>query len=203
MFHARISIAAAFAVSTLFSSAFAADTWEIDTAHAAARFKVRHMMVSWVNGEITGMKGTFTTDGKDIGKLKAEATFDVNTINTNNEKRDNHLKSADFFDAAKFPTITFKSTGIKKESGDKFEMKGELTLHGVTKPVTLTDAELTGTVKDPFGNTKRGFTAHTKLNRKDFGLSWNKALEAGGVMVGDDIDIEIDVEMQQAKAAKG
>lgn len=177
-------------------SAFAAtETWEVDATHATGRFKIKHLMISNVSGEVTGMKGTFTTDDKDVTKTTAEVTLDATTINTNNAKRDEHLKSEDFFNTAKFPTITFKSKKVAKGKGGKFKMTGDFTMHGVTKEVTLEDAELTSAMKDPWGNTRRAFTAKTKINRKDFGLTWNKVLETGGVAVGETADVELEVEM--------
>lgn len=190
-------ISATLALTTLLSvSSFAApQTWEVDGSHSTGRFKIKHMMISNVSGEITGMKGTFTTDGKDVTKTTADVTLDLATINTNNAKRDEHLKSADFFDTAKFPTIAFKSTKVTKGKGGHFTMTGTLTMHGVTKDVTLTDGDLTSEVKDPWGMTRRAFTAKTKINRKDYGLNWNKAIETGGVVVGDTAEIELEVEM--------
>lgn len=182
---------------TASAPAFAAETWEIDASHSTARFKIKHMMISNVSGEITGMKGTFTTEGKDITKLTTDVTLDATTINTNNAKRDEHLKSADFFDIAKHPNITFKSKKVTKGKGKTFKIVGDLTMHGVTKEVTLEDAALTDALKDPWGNMRRGFTAKTKINRKDYGLTWNKALETGGVVVGETTDIELEVELTQ------
>ncbi len=175
-----------------------ASGWEIDTAHSAANFKVRHMMVSNVSGAFTGVKGQANLDDKDITKSTVEATIDVATINTSNGDRDKHLRSPDFFDTQKFPTISFKSTKIEKQ-GDKLALTGDLTLHGVTKPVTLS-TELSPEVKDPWGKQRRGIVATGKLNRKDFGLGWNKALEAGGVAVGEEIQLTIEAELTKAAA---
>ena len=189
-----LALAGAFVLS---SSLLATESWEVDASHSTARFKIKHMMLSNVSGEITGMKGTFTADGKDVTKLVTEVSLDMNTINTNNGKRDEHLKSADFFDTAKHPTITFKSKKVTKGKGKTFKITGDLTMHGVTKEVTLDDATLTDALKDPWGNMRRAFTAKTKINRKDYGLTWNKALETGGVVVGETADIELEVELTQ------
>jgi len=196
-FHSRALALLVASAVTFSASSFAAETWEVDAAHSTARFKIKHMMISNVSGEITGMKGTFTTDGKNLTKLVADVTLDTATINTNNAKRDAHLKSPDFFDAAKNPTITFKSKKVTKGKGKTFKVVGDLTVHGVTKEVTLENAELTDALKDPWGNMRRAFTARTKINRKDFGLTWNKALETGGVVVGETADIELELEMTQ------
>ena len=170
-----------------------ASTWEIDSSHTTAGFKVRHLMISNVKGEFTGVTGTVIVDDKDVLKSKVEVSMDTASISTGNTKRDDHLKTADFFDAKTFPKVTFKSTKIEK-AGDKLALTGDLTLHGVTKPVTLT-AELTSEIKDPWGNTRRGVTASGKVNRKDFGLTWNKTLDGGGVAVGDEVQLNIEAEL--------
>lgn len=181
--------------AALLSSSFAfASNWTIDSAHAAANFSVRHMMISNVRGTLGQVTGKVMLNDGDITKSKIEATIDVKGINTKEPKRDDHLRSKDFFDAEKFPTITFKSTKIEK-AGDKLKVTGDLTMHGVTKPVTL-DATVTDEVKNPFTSaTTRGVTATGTVNRKDFGLVWNMALETGGVLVGDDVAIEIESEL--------
>jgi polyisoprenoid-binding protein YceI len=174
-----------------------AATWEIDPAHTSAGFKVRHLMVSNVKGEFTGVTGKIDLDEKDLLKSKVEVSMDVGSVNTGNAKRDEHLKTADFFDAAKFPKLTFKSTKIEKQ-GDKLAMTGDLTLHGVTKPVVLM-VELTTEIKDPWGNTRRGANATGKVNRKDFGLTWNKTLDGGGVAVSDEVQLNIEAELTKGK----
>lgn len=177
--------------------------WDIDGAHASARFKIRHMTVSNVSGEITGIKGTFTVDDKDAAKMALEGTLDMNTINTNNIDRDNHLKAADFFDVKKFPKATFKTKSITKGEGDNVTLIGELNMHGVTKEVTVT-GELTPVVKDPFGKMRRGISGTTKINRKDFGVTWNKVLDNGGLALGDTVDVNLEIELTQpAKDKKG
>jgi len=152
------------------------------------------MTISNVRGEFGKVTGTVNWDDADVTKSTAEATIDATTINTHEPKRDAHLKSPDFFDVEKNPTITFKSTQVQKVGADHLKITGNLTIHGVTRPVIL-DATYTGIVKDPGGNTRRGASAKTKLNRKDFGLTWNKSLEAGGVLVGDEVDIALELEL--------
>jgi len=174
--------------------AHAAD-WEIDSAHSAAQFSVRHMMVSNVKGELGKVSGVVRLDDKDVTKSSVEATIDVNGINTREAKRDQHLKSPDFFDVAKYPSITFKSKKVQKAGAGKLKLTGDLTLHGVTKEIVLDVVFPPGEIKDPYGNLRRGASATAKLSRKDFGLKWNAALEGGGVVVGDEIAITVDVEM--------
>jgi len=182
------------------SAAFAAE-YVIDSAHSGAAFRVKHLMVANVNGTFSNITGTVNYDEKDVTRSTVEATIDAKTINTNEPKRDEHLRSPDFFDTEKFPTITFKSTKVEKASENALKVTGNLTLHGVTKPVVLDVEGMGQEVKDPWGNTKRGATATTKINRKDFGLTWNKALEAGGVTVGDDVKITIDLELNKKQPA--
>ena len=169
-----------------------AQTYTIDTAHSSAQFSVKHLMVSNVRGEFTKMTGTVNWDDANLANTSIDATIDVNTISTREPKRDEHLRSADFFDTAKFPSMAFKSTKAWK-SGGKWQVAGYLTLRGVTKPVTLTLDGPTAEMKDPWGLLRRGATATTTINRKDFGLTWNKALETGGLMVGEDIQITLDI----------
>jgi polyisoprenoid-binding protein YceI len=171
-----------------------ADTWQIDPAHTNVEFSVRHMMISNVKGQFQKTSGTVDVNGKDPTSAKIDATIDATSINTRVDKRDAHLKSPAFLDVDKFPTITFKSTKVEADGPGKWKVTGDLTLHGVTKPVVL-DVESTGTpVTDPMGNTRAGASATTKISRKDFGLTWNQPLETGGVMVGDEVAISIDVE---------
>ena len=171
-----------------------ADTWQIDPMHTSVEFTVRHMMISNVKGTFEKTSGTVTVEGSDPTTAKIDAVIDASSINTRVEKRDADLKSPDFLDVAKYPSITFISTKVEAAGEGKWKVTGNLTLHGVTKPVVL-DVEGTGApIKDPFGNTRAGASATTKINRKDFGVAYNKALEAGGVMVGDEVSITIDVE---------
>ncbi len=177
-----------------------ATTWNIDPDHSNIGFKVRHLMVSNVKGNFDKHTGTVEINDKDITKSKVAITIDTNSINTNVPKRDTHLRSADFFDVAKFPTMTFVSKKIVKAGMDKLKITGDLTIRGVTKEVVLDVEGPSGESKDPWGYIRRGASATTKINRKDFGLTWNKALETGGVVVGDEVTIMLEVEMVKAAA---
>jgi polyisoprenoid-binding protein YceI len=171
-----------------------ADTWQIDPNHTNVEFTVRHLMISNVKGQFEKTTGTITTDPANPAASSIDATIDASSVNTRVAMRDDDLKSPDFLDVAKYPTITFKSTKVEADGAGKWNVTGDLTLHGVTKPVVLA-VEATGTpIKDPMGTTRVGASATTKINRKDFGLTWNKALEAGGVVVGDEVAISIDLE---------
>ncbi|HVO24208.1 MAG TPA: YceI family protein [Candidatus Margulisiibacteriota bacterium] len=190
----RLIVMTAVAVA-IGSTAAKAATFEIDPAHTSAQFAVRHLMVSTVRGTLGKVTGTVSLDDADVTKSTVEATIDVAGIETREPKRDAHLKSPDFLDVAKYPTIVFKSKKVTKVADDKYHVTGDLTLHGVTKEVVL-DAE--GSPKpftDPFGNAKLGGAVHTKINRQNFGVAWNKALDGGGVVVGDDVDVTIDIEL--------
>jgi polyisoprenoid-binding protein YceI len=169
-------------------------TWSIDPAHSAAEFKVKHMMISNVKGKFTGLSGVLGLNEADLTKSSIEASIPISTITTSDDQRDGHLKSADFFDVEKFPTMTFKSSKVTPASGGEFTVTGDLTLHGVSKAVTFAVEGLSQPAKDPWGNLRVGLSATTKINRKDFGLTWNSALETGGVLVGEDISITLDVE---------
>lgn len=186
---------AAFAFTALLAAAprdaAAPATFTIDGTHSSVEFSVRHMMVSNVKGSFQKVTGTATYDANNLAASKLEATIDVNTINTNEPKRDAHLKSPDFFDAAKYPAMTFKSAKFTK-SGDGLKVTGDLTIHGVTKPVTF-EVETTPEVKDGYGKTRMGASATTRINRKDFGLIWNQVLEAGGVAVSDEVKLALDI----------
>ncbi len=184
---------AALAVFAFPLSAQASD-WVFDSAHTSAQFAVKHMMVSTVRGAFSGVTGSVHLDDKDVTKSTVEATIPVDTVDTREPKRDGHLKSPDFFDVVKYPTITFKSTKVSPGQGGQLTIEGILTIHGVSKPAVLT-AEITPEVKGMGGKLSRGVSATTKVNRKDFGLVWNKPLETGGVLVGDDVSIQIDAEL--------
>lgn len=171
-----------------------ASNWVIDAAHSEIGFSVRHLMVSNVKGKFTKFEGTINLDDKDITKSVVEVSIDANSVDTGLKDRDDHLKSPDFFDTAKNPKLTFKSTKVEK-AGKGLKVTGDLSLHGVTKSVVLNVEEVTGDVKDPWGNVKRGATASTVINRKDFGLNWNKALETGGVVVGEEVKISLELEL--------
>ena len=174
--------------------AASADTWQIDPVHTTVGFTVRHMMISNVRGLFTKVAGTITAKDSDPASVKVEATIDTSSIDTRSADRDADLKSANFLDVAKYPTMTFKSKKIEPAGPGKWKMVGDLTLHGVTKEVTLDVQGPTAPIKDPWGNTRAGASAATKINRKDFGLTWNKALETGGAVVGEEVTVSIDVE---------
>ncbi|WP_306533387.1 YceI family protein [Geobacter sp.] len=172
-----------------------ASTWTIDPDHSNIGFKVKHLMVANVKGSFEKHTGTVEINDKDITKSKVEVSIDTNSINTNVQKRDEHLRSADFFDVAKYPTMTFVSKNVAKAGKDRLKVTGDLTLHGVTRQVVLDVEPISKESKDPWGNIRRGTTATTKIDRKDFGLTWNKGLETGGVLVGDEITITLEIEM--------
>jgi polyisoprenoid-binding protein YceI len=169
--------------------------YQIDPAHSSAQFKVRHMMIANVKGEFTKVSGTVKANEADPSATQIQASIDASSINTRDEQRDAHLKSADFFDVEKFPVVTFQSSKVLPTGPDTFEVMGDLTIHGVTRQVALAVEDVTPETKDPWGNMRRGATAKAKINRKDFGLQWNMALEAGGFLVGDEIEITADVEL--------
>lgn len=176
-----------------------AATWNIDPDHSSIGFKIRHLMVSNVKGHFDKYSGVVDIDDKDITKSKAEVSIDTASINTNVQKRDDHLRSADFFDVATYPTMKFVLKKVAVTGKDKLKVTGDLTLHGITREVILDVEGPTPEIKDPWGNIRRGAVATTKINRKDFGVVWNKALEAGGVVVGDEVNITLEVEMIKAK----
>ena len=168
--------------------------WEIDPAHSSVQFSVRHMMVSNVRGEFRKVTGTVRGDEKDPTHAEVEATIDTTSIDTRNEKRDTHLKSPDFLDTEKYPTMTFRSKRIERIGDGRYRVTGDLTLHGVTREVALDVEGPSAPVKDPMGNVRAGAQATAKVDRRDFGITWSKALDGGGVMVGDDVAVTIDVE---------
>ena len=174
-----------------------AKTYAIDTAHSHVRFWVRHLMISKVHGEFGGVSGTVEAVPGQPTSGQLQVTVDVTSISTGNEGRDGHLKSADFFDVEQFPTMTYRSTKVTELGEGEYEIQGDLTLHGVTKPVTL-KAEISEEIASPFGGTKVGVSATGKIDRETFGLTWNQALETGGVAVGKDVNIQIDVELDRA-----
>jgi len=183
--------------AALAAPAFAATTYDIDASHSATSFAVKHLVISTVRGQFDKTTGAIQYDEANPARSTVEATVDAASIDTRDPKRDEHLKSADFFDVAKYPTLSFKSTSVVTEGKNKLEVKGDLTLHGVTRPVQLTVAT-TPPVKGMYGETRRGFSASTTIHRKDFGLTWNKAVEAGPV-VGDDVTITLDIEGVERK----
>ena len=169
-------------------------TWKIDPAHSAAEFKVKHMMIASVKGKFSNISGKLTLDEGDIARSSVEASIPVDTVHTADAQRDGHLKSADFFDAEKFPVMTFQSTRVTRTAPGEFTVIGDLTIHGVTRSVIFSVEGSTQPAKDPWGNLRIGASATTKINRKDFGLVWNAALETGGMLVGEDVTITLDVE---------
>jgi len=180
------------------SASASADTYKIDRAHSNVGFAVRHLGLGKVKGEFRDFAGTIDYDPGDISKSKVEATIQVPSIDTRDSSRDIHLKSGDFFAADSFPTMTFKSTKVTEKSKGNLEIVGELTLRGVTKPVTLS-AELAGTMDDPWGNKRVSFSAQGKIDRTDYGVKWDKLLDSGGFVVGHDVDIQIEIEAVMKK----
>ena len=174
--------------------------WNFDLSHSSVNFHVRHLMVSKVHGRFSLWGGTLVIDNDDITKSRVDVSIDATSVDTKEEKRDAHLRSADFFDVEKFPALTFKSTQVEKVGDEELAITGDLTIHGVTKSVKLA-VELGGVAKDPWGGTRTGFSAKTSINRKDFGLGWNSVLETGGVLVGEKVEITLEIEAIQAAAS--
>ncbi len=172
--------------------------WKIDPAHSSAEFKVKHMMISNVKGTFAGVTGVLKLSETDPAHAFVDAEIPVATLSTGDEQRDGHLKSADFFDAEKFPTLTFKSTNVNRHAPGAHKVAGELKMHGVTRPVTFDVDGPSEPGKDPWGNTRIGLSATAKINRKDFGLAWNAALETGGMLVGEDVTITLEIQFIQA-----
>jgi polyisoprenoid-binding protein YceI len=183
------------ALAALTAVPASAATWKIDTLHSSLTFKIRHLLAN-TGGHFTSWSGTIEA-GDDLTKGSVEITIDAASINTENENRDNHLRSSDFFDVENHPTITFKSTKIEKK-GDAYVMHGDFTLLGVTKQIEI-PFEFHGTAKDPRGNTKAGFSGKTEFNRKDFGMVWNQGLDQGGVVLGDVVKIDIEINAVQVE----
>ncbi len=177
-------------------------TWQIDSAHSGIHFSVRHLVIAKVRGQFSRWSGALTVPDGDFAKATVDVTIDASSIDTGVADRDAHLKSADFFDVGSFPELTFRGRRIESDGGDRFVLVGDLTIRGISREVAL-DVESAGQTKDPWGNVRAGFSAKTSVDRKAFGLTWNQALETGGVMVGDKVEIEIEVEAvrQEAKAA--
>jgi polyisoprenoid-binding protein YceI len=183
------------AALSLLPSMATASTWRIDPDHTTFQFTVRHMMISNVKGVFHKFNGQFEIDDKDITNTRASAVINVTSIDTGIEKRDEDLRSPNFFDVAKYPTMTFVSKKMVRTGTNSFKMTGDLTIHGVTREVVLDAEGLETVVKDPWGNMRRGATFATTINRKDFGLTYNKLLETGGVVVGDEVKINVEVEL--------
>jgi len=180
------------AIAQTAPAAGAKTAWKLDPAHSIVEFSAKHLMITTVKGRITDIEGTIYTDEKDLKNSSVEATLKAVSLDTRTEQRDQHLRSADFLDVEKFPEIRFRSTKIQ---GDKqnFKLMGDLTIRDVTMPITL-DVEFEGETKDPWGGQRVGFSANGKIDRREFGLTWNQALEAGGVVVGNDIKISLEVQ---------
>ena len=179
----------------------AVTTYEIDPAHSHLQFSVRHLMVSNVRGSFNGVKGSVVYDPENPAATAVEARVDASTIHTGDAQRDAHLKSPDFLDTANFPEMVFKSTKVEKLGGNEFRVTGDLTIHGLTKPVVLDVHEVSEEAKDPWGSTRIGASAKGKIKRSEFGLKWNAALETGGVMVGDEVKLDFELEFIKAKTA--
>jgi polyisoprenoid-binding protein YceI len=197
----RIAVTAGLAAALTLPAAAVTSTWQIDPAHSAAQFAVKHLAISTVRGAFTSVKGTLQFDDKDITKSSVDVTIDVNSVDTRQPDRDKDLRSDHFFDAEHFPTITFKSKRVEQLSPGKLKITGDLTIHGITKEVVLDVDGPTAPVKDPWGNQRMAINATTKINRQDFGVKWNATMDNGGVVVGDEVSITIDAEMIP-KAAK-
>ena len=198
----RVVSIGALAVAISLPAAAATSTWQIDPNHAAAQFAVRHLAISTVRGAFTKLSGTVQLDDKDVSKSSVEVTIDATSVDTRVADRDKDLRSDHFFEVEKYPTITFKSTKVEQAGAGKLRVTGDLTIHGVTKPVVLDVDGPTPAVKDPWGNQRAAATATTKVNRQDFGVKWNAKMDNGGWVVGDDVEITIDVELVQKGAAK-
>lgn len=174
-------------------------TWAIDPAHSGAEFAVKHMMVSTVKGRFGIAEGTLRVDEENPASAEIAAAIDVASVDTGAQQRDEHLRSADFFDAERFPRMTFAGTGVTKVDDENWRLAGELTIRDVTRPVTL-DVEFEGRGVDAYGNDRAGFAATTKINRRDFGMNWNGVIEAGGVVVSDTVKITLNVALVRAQA---
>ena len=172
-----------------------AATWEMDPAHSSLQFRVRHMTVSNVKGDFSKFRGVVMIDDKDITLMKVELAVEATSVNTGHTQRDEHLRGPDFFEVAKYPTVTFVSKKVNKADAGKLSVIGDLTIHGVTREITVDVEGPTAEVRDPSGNFRRGATATTKINRRDFGLSWNKVLDNGGLVVGDEVNIYLEIEL--------
>lgn len=191
----RIAVMAIIALVLALPSAVPAGTWQLDSAHTGVQFKVRHLMVSYVRGDFEKVSGKIVYDEQDVSKSSADITIDAASINTRVAKRDKHLRSPDFLDVEKHPSITFRSKKVEAAGDGKLKMTGDLTIRGASREVVLDVEGPTPPIKDLQGKTRVGGVASTRINRKDFGLTWNKALETGGVVVGDEVEITIDIEI--------
>ncbi len=196
------AVAAGFAAVLAMSASAGPTTWQIDPKHSDAGFAVTHLMISTVRGEFHNINGTVVFDDKDVSKSSVNVTIDATTVDTREPARDKDLKSSNFFEVDKFPTFTFKSTKVESAGAGKLKVTGDLTIHGVTKCVVLDVEGPKAAIKDPWGLTRSAVSATTKINRKDFGITWAKTMDTGGAIVGDEVNITLDVEMIQPPAAK-
>jgi len=185
-------------MSTIAIPPTATTAWNIDPVHTVAEFKVKHMMISNVKGQFTTVTGVMTLDEADVTRSRIEASIQTASVNTRDAQRDAHLKSADFFDVEKFPTLSFKSTRVTRSGDGELAVTGDLTIHGVTRQVAFAVEGPTPPAKDPWGNTRVGLSATTRISRKDFGLTWNAGLETGGFLVGDEVTVTLDVQFVKA-----
>jgi polyisoprenoid-binding protein YceI len=192
----RFSIA--FLVAVALGASAMADTWNIDKAHSSVGFSVRHLVISKTKGTFVDFTGMVEFDGKNLDKASVQAIVQMASVNTDDEKRDEHLRAPDFFDAEKYPTMTFKSTKIIPGDDNEFEMIGNLTIKDVTKEVSF-EGEFSGVMDDPWGNTRAGFSAETTINRQDFNVAWENKLQDGSLVVGNDVKIELEIELIKAK----
>jgi polyisoprenoid-binding protein YceI len=197
---ARIAVTAGLAAVLSLPASAATSSWQVDPAHSAAQFSIKHLAISTVRGGFSKIKGTVSFDDKDVSKSVVDVTIDMSTVDTREPKRDDDLRSDKFFDATKYPTMAFKSTKVEQVSAGKLKVTGDLTLHGITKEVVLDVEGPTAPIKDPWGNQRAAASATAKINRQDFGVKWNKTLDNGGMMLGDDVSITIDIEMFQPAA---
>lgn len=191
----KVGMIAGLAVALALPASAGTTTYQIDPRHSSAGFGVTHLMISTVRGEFHGVTGTVVVDDSDISKSSVNVTIDATTVDTREPDRDKHLKSEAFFDVAKYPTITFQSTKIERNNDGSLKVTGDLTIRGVTKTAVLTANLPKAPIKDPWGLQRTATSATTKINRQDFGVAWNQKLDSGGVVVGDDVNITLDVEM--------
>jgi polyisoprenoid-binding protein YceI len=198
----RLAVFAGLAAAVALPASAGTTTYQIDPRHSSAGFGVTHLMISTVRGEFHGVNGTVVLDDSDISKSSVNVTIDATTVDTREPDRDKHLKSDAFFDVAKYPTITFKSTKVEKNADGSLKITGDLTIRGVTKTAVLTATPPKAPIKDPWGLQRTAASAVAKVNRQDFGVAWNQTLDSGGVVVGDDVSITLDVEMIIPPAAK-
>jgi polyisoprenoid-binding protein YceI len=198
----RWAVTAGLAAALALPASAGTTTWQIDPQHSSAQFGVTHLMISTVRGEFHGVKGTVVLDDQDITRSTVNVTIDATSVDTREPDRDKHLKSPDFFDVAKYPSITFKSTKVEQVSPGELKVTGDVTIRGVTKQVVLNVDGPKAPIKDPWGLQRSAVSATTKINRQDFGVSWNKTLDSGGVVVSDDVRITLDVEIIIPPAGK-